>query len=133
MAEFAAVGVAASILQVIDFGTRFIATAWQLSKSEQSFLASLEDLRKTSKNFRDAQRTLQSTDPGSNTAIVSLVQKSIAISEEMTDSMDKIGRGRSALKKAWLALWKEEKLKTLEVRLRDVQLDLTFHMTVDLR
>ncbi|KAL6916156.1 hypothetical protein FSST1_007651 [Fusarium sambucinum] len=133
MAEFAAVGVAASILQVIDFGTRFIATAWQLSKSEHAFIMSLDDLRKTSKNFRDAQRTLQSTNPGPSTAIDSLVQKSIAISEEMTNSMDKIGRGRSTLKKAWLALWKEEKLKTLEVRLRDVQLNLTFHMTVDLR
>ncbi|RGP59031.1 vegetative incompatibility protein het-e-1 [Fusarium sporotrichioides] len=133
MAEFAAVGVAASILQVIDFGTRFIATAWQLSKSEQTFLVSLEDLRKTSKNFRDAQRTLQSTDPGPNMAIDSLVQKSVAISEEMMNSLDKFGRGRSVLKKAWLALWKEEKLKTLEVRLREVQLDLTFHMTVDLR
>ncbi|CAF3656601.1 unnamed protein product [Fusarium graminearum] len=133
MAEFAAVGVAASVLQVIDFGTRFIATAWQLSRSEHDFLMSLEDLRKTSDNFRDAQRTLESTDPGSNKAVESLVQKSVAISEEMTNSLDKIGRGRSALKKAWLTLWKEEKLKTLEVRLREVQLDLTFHMTVDLR
>lgn len=133
MAEFTAVGVAASVLQVIDFGTRFIATAWQLSRSEHDFLMSLEDLRKTSDNFRDAQRTLESTDPGSNKAVESLVQKSVAISEEMTNSLDKIGRGRSALKKAWLTLWKEEKLKTLEVRLREVQLDLTFHMTVDLR
>ncbi|UZP39449.1 hypothetical protein NXS19_007265 [Fusarium pseudograminearum] len=108
MAEFAAVGVAASVLQVIDFGTRFIATAWQLSRSEHDFLMSLEDLRKTSDNFRDAQRTLESTDPGSNKAVESLVQKSVAISEEMTNSLDKIGRGRSALKKAWLTLWKEE-------------------------
>ncbi|KAM0361206.1 hypothetical protein ACHAO7_007491 [Fusarium culmorum] len=116
MAEFAAVGIAASVL-----------------RSEHDFLMSLEDLRKTSDNFRDAQRTLESTDPGSNKAVESLVQKSVAISEEMTNSLDKIGRGRSALKKAWLTLWKEEKLKTLEVRLREVQLDLTFHMTVDLR
>ncbi|GKU04372.1 vegetative incompatibility protein het-e-1 [Fusarium langsethiae] len=133
MAEFAAVGIAASILQVIGFGTRLIATAWQLSKSEHTFLTGLEDLRKTSKNFRDAQRTLQSTAPGPNMAIDSLVQKSVAISEEMMNSLDKFGRGRSVLKKAWLALWKEEKLKALEVSLREVQLDLTFHMTVDLR
>jgi hypothetical protein len=133
MAEFAAVGVAASILQVIDFGTRFVATAWQLSQSEHAFLTSLEDLRKTSKHFRDARRALQSTHPGPNTAIDSLVQRSIGISEEMINSLDKIGRGRNALRKAWLALWKEDKLKTLEVKLRDVQLDLTFHMTVELR
>ncbi|RGP69062.1 vegetative incompatibility het-e-1 [Fusarium longipes] len=133
MAELAAVGVAASILQVIDFGTRFVATAWELSQSEQAFLSCLEDLRKTSKHFRDAQRTLQSTRPGPNTAIDSLIQKSIAISEEMSNSLDKIGRGRSALKKAWLAMWKEEKLKALQVRLREVQLDLSFHITVDLR
>lgn len=133
MAEFAALGIASSILQVLDFGTRFVATAWQTSKSEHASLTDLEDLRKASKSFRDVQHTLQSTLPASNTAIDSLIQKSLAISGEMTDSLDKIGRGRNVLHKAWLAVWKEEKLKALETRLREMQVELTFHMAVDLR
>ncbi|KAL4732217.1 hypothetical protein ACLX1H_001226 [Fusarium chlamydosporum] len=133
MAEFAALGIASSILQVLDFGTRFVATAWQTSKSEHASLTDLEDLRKASKSFRDVQHTLQSTLPASNTAIDSLIQKSLAISGEMTDSLDKIWRGRNVLHKAWLAVWKEEKLKALETRLREMQVELTFHMAVDLR
>jgi hypothetical protein len=37
------------------------------------------------------------------------------------------------LRKAWSALWKEERLKALEARLREVQLDLAFYMTIELR
>ncbi|KAI1070579.1 hypothetical protein LB507_006794, partial [Fusarium sp. FIESC RH6] len=132
MAEFAAVGVAASILQIIDFGTRFLATAWQVRQSEHAFLASLEELQNSSERFRHAQNTLQSTSPGLNTAINSLVQKSITLSKEMTDTLDKIRRGRSSLRKAWTALWKEEELKALEVKLREVRSDLAFYMTIDL-
>ncbi|RFN51453.1 vegetative incompatibility protein het-e-1 [Fusarium flagelliforme] len=133
MAELAAVGVAASILQVIDFGIRFVATTWQVSQSEHAFLTSLNELQNSSERFRHAQNDLQSTRPGSNTAINSLVQKSVTISQEMTDTLDKIRRGRNSLMKAWSALWKEERLKVLEVKLREVQSDLAFYMTIDLR
>jgi len=133
MAEFAAVGVAASILQIIDFGIRFAATAWQVSQSEHAFLTSLEELQNSSERFRHAQNTLQSTSPGSNTAINSLVQKSVTLSKEMTDTLDKIHRGRNSLRKVWSALWKEERLKVLEAKLREVQSDLAFYMTIDLR
>ncbi|RBR25525.1 uncharacterized protein FIESC28_01763 [Fusarium coffeatum] len=132
MAEFAAVGVAASILQIIDFGIRFVVTAWQVSQSEQAFLTGLEELQNSSERFRHAQNTLQSTSPGSNTAVNSLVQKSVTISKEMTDTLDKIRRGRNSLRKAWSTLWKEEELKTLEAKLRGVQSDLAFYMTIDL-
>ncbi|KAH7173882.1 uncharacterized protein B0J16DRAFT_406254 [Fusarium flagelliforme] len=133
MAEFAAVGVAASILQVIDFGIRFVATTWQASQSEHAFLTSLKELQNSSERFRQAQNDLQSTRPGSTTAINSLLQKSVTISKEMTDTLDKIHRGRNSLTKAWSALWKEERLKVLEAKLREVQSDLAFSMTIDLR
>lgn len=133
MAEFAAVGVAASILQVIDFGIRFVATALQVSKSEHAFLTSLEELQNSSDHFRHAQNTLQSTNPGPHTVINSLVQKSVTISKEMTDTLDDIRRKRNALRKAWSVIWNEEKLRVLDARLREVQSDLAFYMTVDLR
>ncbi|KAJ4127054.1 hypothetical protein NW768_008676 [Fusarium equiseti] len=133
MAEFAAVGVAASILQIIDFGIRFVATAWQVSQSEHVFLTSLEELQDSSERFRHAQNALQSTSSGSNTAINSLVQKSVAISKEMTDTLDKIRQQPNSLRKAWSALWKEDKLKVLEEKVRQVQHDLAFYLIVELR
>ncbi|KAJ4007312.1 hypothetical protein NW752_007708 [Fusarium irregulare] len=133
MASLAAVGVAASVLQIIDFGTRFVATAWQFSQSEHAFLTSLEELQDSSERFQHAQNTLQSTSPGSNTAINSLVQKSLTISKEMTDTLNKIRQQPNSLRKAWSAIWKEDKLKVLEERLRQVQHDLAFYLIIELR
>lgn len=133
MAEFAAVGVAASILQIVDFGLRFVATTWQVYQSEHAFLASLEDLQNSSDRFRHAQTALQSTLQGPHTVINSLVQKSVTISKEMTDTLDRVRQRRGAMRKAWSAVWKEEKLRVLGARLREVQSDLAFYMTIDLR
>ncbi|KIL88706.1 hypothetical protein FAVG1_07954 [Fusarium avenaceum] len=151
MAELAALGAAASVLQVIDFGTRFFATAWKISQSEKlhhksgprpdDFVISLEQLEESSANLRDAQRELQTvyTCPGAvDASIRSLAQKSESISKEILDSLDRIkkdgkGRKRDALRKTWLILWKEDKLKSLESRLNEAKTDLTFYLSINLR
>ncbi|KAF4441063.1 Vegetative incompatibility protein HET-E-1 [Fusarium austroafricanum] len=141
MAELAALGAAASVLQVIDFGTRFIITLWQVRQSKHDFFNSLGNLHISSKNLRDAQQELQAIcQPGSSTdtAICALAKKSEAIATEMLDSLERIeqsdhGRKRDALMKAWLILWKEERLKSLESQLNQVKADLTFYLSVNLR
>ncbi|KAF4967636.1 hypothetical protein FSARC_4831 [Fusarium sarcochroum] len=146
MAELAALGAAASVLQVIDFGTRFIVTAWQISRSDNSssslqfFSSSLQGLQDASTNLRGVQHELQTTPAhaGPDTAIVSLAEKTAVLSKEMLDSLERIGRDdqgrkRDALKKTWLMLWKEDKLKGLETKLIDVKADLAFFLTVNLR
>lgn len=151
MAELAALGAAASVLQVIDFGTRFVATAWKISQSEKlhhksgprldDFVISLEQLEESSANLRDAQRELQTiyTHPGAvDASIRSLAQKSESISKEMLDSLDRVkkddkGRKRDVLRKTWLILWKEDKSKSLESRLTEAKTDLTFYLSINLR
>ncbi|KAM0555868.1 hypothetical protein ACHAPJ_006269 [Fusarium lateritium] len=146
MAEFAALGAAASVLQVVDFGTRFIVTAWQTSRSDntppdlQSFSLNFQDLQDSSAKLQVVQHELQtmSARPGSDTAINSLAAKSAVLSKEMLDSLEQIGRAdqgrkRDAVKKAWLMHWKEDKLQSLETRLKDVKADLTLFLTINLR
>ncbi|KAJ4252943.1 hypothetical protein NW762_010850 [Fusarium torreyae] len=145
MAELAALGAAASVLQVVDFGTRFIVTAWQISRSDntppdlQSFSLNFQDLQDSSTKLQGVQHELQtmSARPGSDTAINSLADKSAVLSKEMLDSLERIGRAdqgrkRDAVKKAWLMHWKEDKLQSLETRLKDVKADLTFLLTINL-
>ncbi|KAM0344889.1 hypothetical protein ACHAPU_007021 [Fusarium lateritium] len=142
MAERAALGVAANVLQVIDFGTRFVTVAWQISRSDEArqkpgrrlddFFASLEHLEDSSIKLGDAQRGLRgiSAHPGAEDASIrSIARKSEVISKEILDSLEQIkrsghGRKRDALRKAWLILWKEDKLKSLENRLNEAKSDL---------
>ncbi|KAJ4115871.1 hypothetical protein NW760_009213 [Fusarium oxysporum] len=141
MAELAALGVAASVLQVVDYGTRFLTTLYQVRRSKHDFLNNLQTLHSSSDNLRDAQHELQIIcHSGSNTgaAISSLAKKSEAIAKEMLDSLKRIeenshGRKRDAVIKTCLIIFKEDKLKSLESRLTEVKADLTFYLSVNLR
>ncbi|KAF4946752.1 hypothetical protein FGADI_10956 [Fusarium gaditjirri] len=141
MAELAALGVAASVLQVVDYGTRFLTTLYQVRQSKGDFINNLQNLHSSSNNLRGAQHELQAISlPGTSidAAISSLSKKSEAIAKEMLDSLKRIeedghGRKRDAVRKAWLILWKEDRLKNLESRLTEVKADLTFYLSVNLR
>ncbi|KAF5620089.1 heterokaryon incompatibility protein het-E-1 [Fusarium sp. NRRL 52700] len=141
MAELAALGVAASVLQVVDYGTRFLTTLYQVRQSKHDFFNNLQNLHSSSSNLWDAQHELQIIcHSGSNTdaAILSLAKKSEAIAKEMLDSLKRIednshGRKRDAVMKTWLIILKEDKLKGLEGRLTEVKADLTFYLSVNLR
>ncbi|KAF5614688.1 heterokaryon incompatibility protein het-E-1 [Fusarium tjaetaba] len=141
MAELAALGVAASVLQVVDYGTRFLTTLYQVRQSKGDFLNSLQNLHKSSSNLRNAQHELRAISlPGTSTdaAILSLAKKSEAIAKEILDSLKRIeenshGRKRDAVIKTWLIILKEDKLKGLEGRLTEVKADLTFYLSVSLR
>ncbi|KAF5688065.1 heterokaryon incompatibility protein het-E-1 [Fusarium denticulatum] len=141
MAELAALGVAASVLQVVDYGTRFLTTLYQVRQSKHDFLNNLQSLHNSSSNLRDAQHELQiicHSGSSTDTAISSLAKKSEAIAKEMLDSLKRIeenshGRKRDAVTKTWLIILKEDKLKGLESRLTEVKVDLTFYLSVNLR
>ncbi|KAF5540093.1 heterokaryon incompatibility protein het-E-1 [Fusarium napiforme] len=141
MAELAALAVAASVLQVVDYGTRFLTTLYQVRQSKGDFLNNLQSLHNSSSNLRDAQHELRAISlPGTSTdtAILSLAKKSEAIAKEILDSLKRIeenshGRKRDAVIKTWLIILKEDKLKGLEGRLTEVKADLTFYLSVNLR
>ncbi|RBR18173.1 hypothetical protein FVER53590_10155 [Fusarium verticillioides] len=141
MAELAALGVAASVLQVVDYGTRFLTTLYQVRQSKGDFLNNLQSLHNSSSNLRDAQHELRAISlPGTSTdaAISSLAKKSEAVAKEILDSLKRIeenshGRKRDAVIKTWLIILKEDKLKGLEGRLTEVKADLTFYLSVNLR
>ncbi|KAG4279910.1 hypothetical protein FPRO06_11243 [Fusarium proliferatum] len=141
MAELAALGVAASVLQVVDYGTRFLTTLYQVRQSKNDFLNNLQSLHSSSSNLRDAQHELRAISlhgTSTDVAISSLAKKSEAIAKEMLDSLKRIeenshGRKRDAVMKTWLIILKEDKLKGLESRLTEVKADLTFYLSVNLR
>ncbi|KAF5016833.1 hypothetical protein F66182_11357, partial [Fusarium sp. NRRL 66182] len=143
MAELAALGAAAGILQVIDFGTRFIVTTYQMARSNYTAASSsndLQDLQNASANLRHLQYELQTIalHDHSHNALVLLAEKSAVILKEMLDSIQGLerndqGRKRDALRKAWLTLWKADRLENLQTKLRDVKADLTFYLAINLR
>ncbi|KAJ3522886.1 hypothetical protein NM208_g12674 [Fusarium decemcellulare] len=140
MAEgLAGLGVAASVLQVIDFGTRFIVKAWKIYSTD--FAETLvSDLQRSSTNLHNVLHELQSisANDASEKAIRSLAGKSAAILKELLDSLaviSRAGEGRrrgAALKKAFLMAWKEDELRSLQVRLNEVKSDLILPVNLSL-
>lgn len=139
MSGFEALGSAASVLQVIDFGTHFLRKAWQIYRSD-SVESLISDLQNSSTDMRRMQQELQSipTSGVSDRAINSSAEKCAVILKDLLDSIDKIardgrGRRRWVPRQAFMAVWKEERLKDLEVRLDSARLDLVLHVTVNMR
>ncbi|KAF4465412.1 Vegetative incompatibility HET-E-1 [Fusarium albosuccineum] len=140
MAEgLAALSVAAGVLQVIDFGTRFIVKAWKIYSTDLTETL-VSDLQRSSTNLHHVLHELQSisANDASEKAISSLAEKSASILKELLDSLSVISRaggGRrrgAALKKAFLMAWKEDELKNLQVRLNEVKSDLVLPVNLSL-
>ncbi|KAF5013145.1 hypothetical protein FDECE_865 [Fusarium decemcellulare] len=139
MAEgLAGLGVAASVLQVIDFGTRFIVKAWKIHSTDLAETL-VSDLQRSSTNLHNVLHELQSisANDASDEAIRSLAEKSAAILKQLLTSLADIGRAgggrrRGAIKKAFLMTWKENELKDLQVRMNEVKSDLILPVNLSL-
>jgi hypothetical protein len=139
MSGLEALGSAASVIQVIDFGTHFLRKAWQIYRSD-TVEGLVSDLQNSSTDLRRMQQELQSIPKSSvsDRAINSSAEKCAAILKELLESLEKVardsrGRRRYVPRQAFMAVWKEDKLKDLEARLDSAKLDLVLHVTVNMR
>jgi hypothetical protein len=148
MAEaIAALSLASSILQVIDFGSKFASTAWKIYKAGHHSLEGLDEvssLRVINVNLGDVLRDIR-TQPGgadpaseSNQGIVNLAKECAKLVEELLQSLNKLGLGdaarkRDALRAAFKLTWKGEEIRALQARLNDFRSQLTLGLLVSMR
>ena len=140
MAEaLVAVGLAANILQFIDVGSRFISNAWNICASGRQGLADLLDVQKTTEDLKnvllsfltsnEASATLDNNESG----LQQLVRNCERLANELLDSLHKIhlsekSRKRDVLRTAFKMIWKEEELKSLQLRLNGFRQELVLHL-----
>lgn len=148
MAEaVAALGLAANILRVLEYGSKFVSTAWKIWKSgkyAESFsgLQSLsENLKSVANDIDPAQEDTSDTCTTSERAIFDTATECRKVTHEILESLESIDLGdaatsrrkRDAARVTFKLIWKSDEIKGLESRLESMKSQLTLNLTASLR
>jgi hypothetical protein len=141
MAEVAALSLAANILQVLEYGKKFVTTAWAIYRSDSEGVELLADLKCTSHGLKPILNQLQECPrqgQEGEDSISSLAKQCACILKEMLESIPNsqtsgTGRKRKAAVAAFRLVWKENKVHMLSRRLDKYRDDLNLNLVVSLR
>ncbi|KAJ9137859.1 p-loop containing nucleoside triphosphate hydrolase [Pleurostoma richardsiae] len=148
MAEAAvAFGLAVNALQVVDYGIKFLATAWNIWKSGKEGVDGLVDLQLVSQDVRAVVKELETApsssshplNDGSNERIMTLAKECGEISQRILDSVESLGipgkgrRKRQAIVAAARLAWKYDEIMALQARLADMKSEITLNLNISLR
>lgn len=140
----AGLAIAASILQVLDYGRQFVTMAWKLYDSGIDKVESLTILQRLSK---DLDSTLQSAKRNSSAIsaevdedISILATESRAASVKIQELMSRASvtqnarrTKRTALRAAFFTLWNRDEIRSLEIELEGINKRLTLALLASLR
>jgi len=146
MAEaVAALGLAANILQVTDYGIQFVSIAWKVWRSGHEGVDAIATLHTLSQDLKNVTVQLQADSTSSQTDRLAASDRGIfeaavecgKAAQEILDSLDRIlppsSRKRDAAKNAFRLVWKEGDIKALQARLEGVRNQLTLNLAASLR
>lgn len=140
----AGLALAASILQVLDYGRQFVSTAWKLHESGEDKVDSLATLQSLSKNLDTALRSAKcdssTISPEIDEEISVLATESRAASVKIQGMLNRADltqdvkrTKRKALRAAFVVLWNRDEIKSLEVELDGINKRLNLALLASLR
>lgn len=140
----AGLALAASILQVLDYGRQFVSTAWKLYESGEDKVESLASLQSLSKNLdstlRSANCDSSTTSPEIDEEISVLATESRAASVKIQGMLNRADltqharrTKRKVLRAAFVSLWNRDEIKSLEVELDGINKRLNLALLESLR
>ncbi|KAL1883971.1 hypothetical protein Daus18300_000079 [Diaporthe australafricana] len=152
MAEaIAALGLAANILQTVEYGGAFVTTAWRIysSQADANLVKDFDQLRYLTQDFRGILGSLEQSASGVSSTtglrdrdrdLLRLVANSQRVTEEILDSLDKIGdstrwklKKHKAILAAFKLTWNQGHIMKLQSNLEHVRSQLTLHLAHSLR
>ena len=146
----AALSLAANIIQVTDFGFKFVRKAYNIRESGREGAGELVHLEKLAEDIRAVVNRLGVDQQSPATGIQDAITSHKAISqiagecktavEEILNSIDsmslsrsRLGRKRDAARAAFKLVWNTDKIQTLQGRLNDLKSQLTLNLVESLR
>jgi hypothetical protein len=140
----AAFSLAANIIQFVDFGGRLVSNVWSIHQNGQSGFGEILDMEKTTEDLKltlaDLISPLESSQDKTDgqRSLEELTEKCSQLASEMLSSLSKIGlsdklRKRDVLKAAFQMVWKEDEIKSQQMRLESIKHQLNLHILVSLR
>ncbi|KAK4450287.1 hypothetical protein QBC34DRAFT_403202 [Podospora aff. communis PSN243] len=139
MAEaVAALGVAANILQFLDYGSRFITQAWRIHKAGSDGIDGIPSLQAMTKDLQDVLSDLQKQKAGDNPGLARLSEDCSDVARRLLASIDCIcipqgGRKRDAIKTTFKVAWQRDRIKELQRDLDGFRQQLSLHLLASLR
>ncbi|KAK4202962.1 hypothetical protein QBC40DRAFT_319724 [Triangularia verruculosa] len=145
MAEAAAaLSLAANIIQVTEFGSKFVTTGWKLWHSGKEALDEDSALEPLCRNLKDVFQRLENDvssvkfEVQSHQELAGVANQASKVAQEILESVQGIGlsskrRKRDAARTAFKLVWKEENLKALEQRLDRLTNALVLNLAASLR
>lgn len=144
-----AFSLAASIMQVIDFGTNFVITAVAMYRSSSSTPEDLLALRSLQANSEslgavlgtlkaDSSRLAHGSTGNDNDGIIALAKECSKALQKMLDTLDivkpsKNGNLWRAMKSAVALKWNESSLSALQSQLNDFKHQISLNLLVSVR
>lgn len=140
----AGLALAASILQVLDYGRQFVTTAWKLYDSGVDAVQGITVLQHLSKNLdstlHSAQQDPSTLSPEIDEEISVLATESRAASVKVQEMLSRVNitqdvrrTRRKALRAAFVTLWNRDEIKSLEIELDGINKRLTLALLASLR
>lgn len=154
MAEaVAALGLAANIFQFLEYGTKFVGTAWTIWKSGPESVEAFSTLQSLSSNIKSIVAQLQSntadvsgTEAGQSEperAIFAAAAECFKDAHRILDSLEKVGgkdpsvakfsRKRDSGKAAFKLMWKSNDIQALEVKFERLKTQITLNLVASVR
>lgn len=151
MAELAAFSLAVNILQIVDFGARFVGLAWKIWRSNDIDSLEIAKVQLIAEDFKATIRQLQTEtasdsqliEDATNSKIFLLVRNCENLSQQIINSVksieipDKNHRKRTSKRKAFVAafkiIWKGDDIKALETQLNSYRSEIVLQLAVSLR
>lgn len=152
MAEaIAALSLAANILQMVEYGGFFVTTAWKIysSPADTHLAKDFDHLRYLTEDVDKILGSLEQNDLDTTSAaglrdrdrdLLALIAESRKITEEILDSLNKIGnptawrsKKRKAIQAAFKSTWKSDRIADLQTKLDRIRSQLTLHLVHSLR
>jgi hypothetical protein len=142
MAEsIAAFGLAASILQFVDFGSRVASNFRRFHQAHQLDREDAPDLQKINSDLQHLLEELQMPEENSQeSGLVQLAKECQDVANELDEKLTSIFKTsretsgkRDALKSSFKLAWKENELRSLQERVDHFRNQLVIHLLASLR
>ncbi len=139
MESLAAVGLAANIIQFVDFSGKLILKTAEIYKSGSGALVENVDIETATKDLTGLSAKLHdSINPAGDTVLRELCQSCDTVAKELLSALDRVklhGKQQKwkSFRKALRSVWSKEDIMSLEQRLARFRDELNLHVTVDLR
>ncbi|RYP45338.1 hypothetical protein DL768_008302 [Monosporascus sp. mg162] len=140
MAEaVAALGLAASVLQFLDCGSRFVSQAWRIYKTGADGMEDVPNLQLMVQQLQEALADLQKNHTaGDSPGLAQLSEGCSRVARRLLESIDCLsipqkGKKRHALKTAFMMAWKRDEIKALQQELDGFRNQLSLQLLTSLR